>query len=147
MGNSTFTSQKTRFRHACSVWHVVALVGVFLMSQAQGATNYVTTGGGGDGSSWLQPTTLANALATASANDVIWMKQGTYTDAHLKSKAGRWNGSRWTKDKVNSPCIDAGDPASDYSREPDGKAINLGAYGNTPEASRISMLGTVLLIR
>ncbi|MBN1491444.1 MAG: hypothetical protein JXA69_16145 [Phycisphaerae bacterium] len=35
-----------------------------------------------------------------------------------------------------SPCIDAGDPASDYSLEPepDGGRINMGAYGNTPEA-------------
>jgi hypothetical protein len=35
-----------------------------------------------------------------------------------------------------SPCIDAGDPASDFSLEPepDGGRINMGAYGNTPEA-------------
>jgi len=33
----------------------------------------------------------------------------------------------------NSPCIDAGDPASDYSLEPqpNGGRINMGAYGNT----------------
>ncbi len=37
----------------------------------------------------------------------------------------------------NSPCIDAGDPASDYSLEPtpNGERINLGVYGNTPEAT------------
>jgi parallel beta-helix repeat protein len=37
---------------------------------------------------------------------------------------------------ANSPCIDAGDPASDFSLEPepDGGRINMGAYGNTPEA-------------
>jgi parallel beta-helix repeat protein len=36
----------------------------------------------------------------------------------------------------NSPCIDAGNPASDYSLEPepDGGRINMGAYGNTAEA-------------
>jgi predicted outer membrane repeat protein len=35
-----------------------------------------------------------------------------------------------------SPCIDAGNPASDYSLEPepDGGCINMGAYGNTAEA-------------
>ena len=35
-----------------------------------------------------------------------------------------------------SPCIDAGDPASDYSLEPqpNGSRINMGAYGNTSEA-------------
>jgi len=39
--------------------------------------------------------------------------------------------------KFISPCIDAGDPASDYSNEPapNGGRINLGAYGNTSEAT------------
>jgi len=36
-----------------------------------------------------------------------------------------------------SPCIDAGDPSSDYSNEPEpnGDRINMGAYGNTSEAA------------
>jgi len=36
-----------------------------------------------------------------------------------------------------SPCVDAGDPASDYSLEPqpNGCRIDMGAYGNTPEAT------------
>ncbi|PIZ56673.1 hypothetical protein COY23_02750 [bacterium (Candidatus Torokbacteria) CG_4_10_14_0_2_um_filter_35_8] len=36
----------------------------------------------------------------------------------------------------NSPCKNAGDPLSDYSNEPapNGNRINMGAYGNTPEA-------------
>ncbi|MFC1453009.1 right-handed parallel beta-helix repeat-containing protein [Verrucomicrobiota bacterium] len=36
-----------------------------------------------------------------------------------------------------STCIDEGDPASDWSNEPDYPAghINMGAYGNTPEAA------------
>jgi len=36
-----------------------------------------------------------------------------------------------------SPCADAGDPASDFSREPqpNGGRVNMGAYGNTPEAA------------
>ena len=40
--------------------------------------------------------------------------------------------------KSTSPCLDAGDPASDYSNEPEpnGGRINLGAYGNTSEATR-----------
>lgn len=37
----------------------------------------------------------------------------------------------------NSPCIDAGDPASEFGfePEPDGRRVNMGAYGNTPEAA------------
>jgi len=36
-----------------------------------------------------------------------------------------------------SPCIDAGDPVSNFSNEPEpnGGQINIGAYGNTVEAS------------
>jgi hypothetical protein len=39
-----------------------------------------------------------------------------------------------------SPCIDAGDPASDFSKEPgpNGGVINMGAYGNTPQAASAS---------
>jgi len=59
-------------------------------------------------------------------------------DVHLKSTAGRWNGSAWVNDNETSPCIDAGDPSDDYSNEPkpNGGRINMGAYGNTPEASK-----------
>ncbi len=36
-----------------------------------------------------------------------------------------------------SPCIDAGDPSSDFSNEPEpnGARINMGTYGNTPDAA------------
>ena len=39
-----------------------------------------------------------------------------------------------------SPCIDAGDPASVFSDEPEpnGGRINMGAFGNTPEATSAS---------
>ncbi|RLG68513.1 MAG: hypothetical protein DRO11_09005, partial [Methanobacteriota archaeon] len=59
-------------------------------------------------------------------------------DFHLKSQAGRWNGTDWVNDNETSPCIDAGDPNSSYSNEtyPHGQRINMGAYGNTTEASR-----------
>ena len=44
-----------------------------------------------------------------------------------------------------SPCIDAGDPYSDYSREPqpNGGRINLGVYGGTPEATTTPEKGDV----
>ncbi|MHC4640409.1 MAG: hypothetical protein ACYS32_02105 [Planctomycetota bacterium] len=60
-------------------------------------------------------------------------------DCHLKSEAGRWdpNSQSWVKDGVSSPCIDIGDPDSDWRAElwPHGCHINIGAYGGTPEAS------------
>ncbi len=59
-------------------------------------------------------------------------------DYHLMSKAGRWNGNDWVNDSISSPCIDAGDPSSDYSNEPEpnGKRINIGPDGNTVYASK-----------
>ena len=75
-------------------------------------------------------------------------------DYHLRSTGGRWDAEnkRWVIDSQDSPCIDAGDPASDYSNEPEpnGNRVNLGAYGNTPEASltpggdRGALAGTVI---
>ena len=57
---------------------------------------------------------------------------------HLKSETGRWNGTQWINDSNTSPCIDAGDPTSDYSNEPtsNGNRVNIGAFGNTSEASK-----------
>ncbi|MFC1739142.1 NosD domain-containing protein [Planctomycetota bacterium] len=61
-------------------------------------------------------------------------------DYHLKSEAGRWdpNTGSWVIDDVTSGCIDAGNPGDDYSVEtlPNGGRINMGAYGNTNEASK-----------
>lgn len=61
-------------------------------------------------------------------------------DFHLKSVGGRWVPGLgvWTNDSVSSPCIDAGNPADEFGNEPwpNGMRINMGAYGNTPEASK-----------
>ncbi len=60
-------------------------------------------------------------------------------DYHLRSRAGRWdaNSPCWVGDGVTSPCIDAGDPNSDWTEElwPHGRQINMGAYGGTRQAS------------
>jgi len=60
-------------------------------------------------------------------------------DFHLSSKAGRWDASieDWVQDQFTSPCIDTGDPNSDYAREPwpHGGRVNMGAYGGTRQAS------------
>lgn len=60
-------------------------------------------------------------------------------DYHLKSQIGRWDpeARQWILDGVTSPCIDAGDPGSDFSAElwPHGRRINIGAYGGTAQAS------------
>ena len=61
-------------------------------------------------------------------------------DFHLQSSSGRWdvNSQDWVCDANTSACIDAGDPNSDWSSEPwpNGKQINMGAYGGIDEASK-----------
>ena len=69
-------------------------------------------------------------------------------DYHLKSEAGRWdpNAQSWVQDDITSPCIDAGDPNSALIAEfwPHGNRVNMGAYGNTVQASwSLSDVGNV----
>jgi hypothetical protein len=69
----------------------------------------------------------------ANGNPDFW-------DFHLQSAYGRWNPESlsWVSDPNTSPCIDAGDPNSDWASEPwpNGKRINMGAYGRTNQASK-----------
>ena len=103
----------------CIFWNTGGLVN---------CTATYSLGGGGEGS----------ILADPRFADV---ENG---DFHLKSRYGRWspsaNGGKggYVIDTVHSPCIDAGDPASDYGNEPtpNGGRVNMGAYGNTEFASR-----------
>ena len=61
-------------------------------------------------------------------------------DLHLQSEMGRWNtiSSAWEIDASSSQCINGGDPGADFTNEPanNGNRLNLGAYGNTPFASK-----------
>ena len=73
-------------------------------------------------------------------------------DYHLMSEAGRWdpNSQSWIQDDVTSPCIDVGDPNSDWTEElwPHGEQINMGAYGGTSQASMsLSDAGAVVYIQ
>lgn len=71
-----------------------------------------------------------------------------YDDMHLRSEYGRWTPGGWLNDTNTSLCIDAGDPASDYAREPrpNGHRINMGAYGNTVQAS-MSYLSSGMIVK
>ena len=83
------------------------------------------------------------------ADNVGWDTNGTDTDEtddfwingdyHLRSEAGRWdpNQQKWVQDSLTSPCVDAGDPNFALIAElwPHGNRVNIGAYGNTAQAS------------
>jgi len=98
--------------------------------------NYVVNGGGAT-ITWDSGVIVSNP---AFAGD---------TDFHLKSIGGRWNPvtSAFVFDAETSPCVDSGDPSSDFSQElsPNGGRVNMGAYGNTAEASK-PFLSTVTIL-
>lgn len=60
-------------------------------------------------------------------------------NVRLQSVFGRWDPAvqNWVMDANTSPCIIAGPTEADYSREPwpNGRRANIGAYGNTAQAS------------
>jgi len=61
------------------------------------------------------------------------------SDYHLRSVFGRYSPwGMWVNDSEHSPCIDAGDPQLLPGPEPlpNGKRINMGAYGGTAKASK-----------
>ena len=93
--------------------------------------------------------TITHSITTASGTGNLLADPLFATapiDYHLRSMHGRFTPGGWVLDAVTSPAIDAGDQASNYSLEPqpNGGRINLGAYGNTAEASRSFAVGGLL---
>ena len=68
-------------------------------------------------------------------------------DFHLQSSAGRFTSTGWVSDGQDSPCIDFGNPLSDASCEPTAGRVNMGAYGNSAEASRSGTNETRLIVQ
>ena len=78
-------------------------------------------------------------------------------NVHLKGKGGWYDehtGEYLKVKDVVSPAIDAGDPTSDWSQEPNragvgfpGRRVNLGRYGNTPWATMTPHQGSLFILR
>ncbi|NQV34440.1 MAG: SUMF1/EgtB/PvdO family nonheme iron enzyme, partial [Phycisphaeraceae bacterium] len=77
--------------------------------------------------------------------DPCFALSGEYGDYHLQSAFGRYDPNEmdpnvpvWVLDQVTSPCIDMGDPGSPFDSESiaNGYRVNMGAYGDTKDASR-----------
>lgn len=60
-------------------------------------------------------------------------------DFHLKSRFGHWTAHGYVRDAISSPALGLGDPASPVDKQPPraGDRTELGAYGNSPEASYV----------
>ncbi|OGV61455.1 MAG: hypothetical protein A2498_16385 [Lentisphaerae bacterium RIFOXYC12_FULL_60_16] len=72
---------------------------------------------------------------------------------HLKSRQGTFTGGYFAnasmvRSDVNSDLMDKGHPAYPWGTEPfpQGKRINMGAYGNTETAAMTHMTATILMI-
>jgi len=81
------------------------------------------------------PCFVANGYWDNNSSIDIWVNG----DYHLQSLTGRWDKSSFVfvQDTCHSPCIDTGDPNRQWKGEvwPDGCKVNIGAYGNTMQAS------------
>ena len=123
-------------------------------------TNSIFWRNGGDDVAVSQGSTLTVAYTNAEeviagtgnlSVDPLFANPGA-GDYHLRSSGGRWDAlagsgtGAWVADPDNSPVIDAGDPASSYAREsvPNGAQANMGAYGNTAQASRSPLTTAVV---
>ncbi|MBQ3315918.1 MAG: right-handed parallel beta-helix repeat-containing protein [Kiritimatiellae bacterium] len=76
-------------------------------------------------------------------------------NVHLRGRAGYVDETRNVRvcaSGAQSRAIDAGDPASDFAREPSrswgyhGRRVNLGFYGNTPYATATPYQGMVIYV-
>jgi hypothetical protein len=96
------------------------------------AVSYSITATACDGTSAC--TIGAGVLAPAAVHFV----DEAADDYHEKSTAGHYSGGAWVVDDVSSPAIDAADPAASTANEPapNGTRANLGAFGQTGEASK-----------
>jgi len=110
--------------HNCILWGNTAPYGaqIALRSRTQPSlvrVNYSCVQGG-------------QAEALVETNCILYWNAGNIEDDPLFTDAP--NGDYHFE--YDSPCVNAGDPASDYSLEPEpnGGRIDMGAYGNTPEA-------------
>lgn len=101
---------------------------------------------------WVAPHTFGQRQFLA-AGDLRWSAAagslGADDDFHIASTAGSYHGGDWIVDVFDSPALDAGDPndavtednpqgmpLGDPRATQDGDRVNLGAYGNTGQASR-----------
>ena len=111
-------------------WQPGALAGKFVVPDTSFAATYRIVSNG---------TNTITVLGDLSAQ-AFGGRRYQIQDFHLRSVAGHWEAGigTWATDAEFSPCIDAGDPASDWSNEPapNGGRVNMGAYANTPEASK-----------
>ncbi len=124
------------------------------VAQENAAVGALQTGSGSSARTSVYASVSAWTVATGQeshslAHDPLLANPGA-GDFHLQSRGGRYvPGSGWTDDAQSSPLIDAGQPQSmawTAETDPNGRRLNIGLYGGTPEASRTPLSGWITLI-
>lgn len=90
-------------------------------------------------------TPAVGGTGTATGTDPLFVDKAA-DNYHLQSTNGYFPFGPGDISAQHSPAIDAGDPTSPYTTEPasNGCVVNLGAYGNTNEASKSQEAGDVV---
>jgi hypothetical protein len=111
------------------------------------ATNSIFWGntrdfGGQGGTSWAATYSRTTLAGTGNITADPQFVSSAANDYHLKSTAGHFTAGGWVLDASTSPAIDAGNEASAFANEPspNGSRVNMGAFGNTAEASKSATL-------
>jgi len=139
-GDSDSSSQSTLRLSNCILWDNSDSVKTKDSRQICGGTPNATY-------SCIQDADPNDTSVCAGAGNIDdeprFVRLGRWTDADnpdVTAKPGSSN-AVWVEGDYHllpeSPCIDAGDPNYDFSLEPqpNGGRVNIGAYGNTPEAT------------
>lgn len=106
---------------------------------------YFSTLGGTPGTAMIRNTTLVNTSDIVAPTGTIDIQYSLIGDGQFAGTNGNLTGDPLFVDAVNgdyhlqavSPAMDSGDPTDPYDNEPQpsGCRINIGAYGNTVEAT------------
>jgi hypothetical protein len=124
----------------CILWDNIAFVEGPQIATGNGGNLSVSYScvQGGEGDVYAPSATLNWLEGNFDADPVF--EDAAANDFHLQSTEGRWDASQktWVVDVIHSPCIDTGNPVSDWTAEiwPNGQRINVGAFGGTKQASK-----------
>jgi hypothetical protein len=117
-----------------------------LVGTGQAGVDYSYIGGGQAGVYAEAESVLTWGSGNTSYDPLFSPVEGDY---HLQSLVGRYNPATglWEQDAQLSSCIDGGSLwlALDLEPMPNGRRVNCGGYGNTPEASLSGTLFDITL--